>query len=90
MNEALRLKILEKYKTNAAFVKASGIDGSTLSKIINGIRKPTEDQKSTMARLLRVKKGILFAEGKDVPRPRVVLDRNDSGKGNGKGKDCHT
>lgn len=86
MNEALRMKILEKYRTNVAFAEASGIDTSTLTKIIKGTRKPTDEQKSTIARLLRVKKGVLFAEGKDVPRPRVVFEEK---KGNGKGEDCH-
>jgi len=85
MNEALRLKIVERYKTNVAFAEASGIDTSTLTKIIKGTRKPTDEQKSIIAMILRVKKHILFPEMNDVSKARVIFDEK---KENGKNKYC--
>jgi len=60
MNRNLKLKIVEKFGTSQAFSEACGIDSSTISKILRGIKEPTEDQKVIIAKTLRIRKDILF------------------------------
>lgn len=64
MNHYLRLKINEKFITYDRFAAAAGINGSTVSKLISGTRKPTESQKAIIAKLLKDEPDLLFP---DVP-----------------------
>lgn len=71
INKVLKTKIVEKFGTNRNFSRASGIDESTLTKILRGAREPTEKQKSLIAMILRVKKNTLFDKKNFVNFPEM-------------------
>jgi len=83
MNQLLRLKIVEKFETNQAFSDASGIDKSTITRIIHGDRIPTEEQKKLIAKLLRMKKDYLFPPDDVAPSIKIMV--NEPKVANGKG-----
>jgi hypothetical protein len=60
-NEKARQLIKEKFRTQEVFSVASGIDEGVISKILRGIRKPSNTQKETFERLLGVSARELFS-----------------------------
>ena len=60
MNKILRVKIVEHFSTQEKFAVISGINESIISKLIREIRKPTEQQKTILSKLLKTDKTILF------------------------------
>lgn len=59
-NSALRLKIVERFRTQERFAVRSGINEAVVSKIIRGLREPTEKQKKIFSKLLKAPKDKLF------------------------------
>ena len=51
-NKRARKLIKAKFRTQEVFSAVSGIDEARLSKILRGIRKPTDDQKVIFEKLL--------------------------------------
>lgn len=60
-NKRARKLIKDKFRTQEVFSAVSGIDEARLSKILRGIRKPTDDQKVIFEKLLEA--NDLFQEG---------------------------
>ena len=54
-NKRARKLIKDKFRTQEVFAAVSGIDEARLSKILRGIRKPTDDQKVIFEKLLEAK-----------------------------------
>ena len=59
-NKRARKLIKDKFRTQEVFSAVSGIDEARLSKILRGIRKPTDDQKAIFEKLLNA--NDLFSE----------------------------
>jgi transcriptional regulator with XRE-family HTH domain len=58
----IRLEILKRYGSQELFAIASGLNETVLSKILRGVRQPTEQQRQTFARLLEIPADQLFGE----------------------------
>ncbi len=56
----VRLKIVERFRTQEIFSAKSGINEAIVSKIVRGIRQPTEEQKKIFERLLNTPAKELF------------------------------
>jgi hypothetical protein len=56
----LRLKIIERYETQEKFAVRSGINEAIVSKIVRGLREPTEKQKAIFSKLLKTPVADLF------------------------------
>jgi transcriptional regulator with XRE-family HTH domain len=54
VKNAIRVEIVRHYGTQELFAQASGIAEPTVSKIVRGIRPPTEDQRKIFKELLGV------------------------------------
>jgi len=61
-NKQVRDLIRNLYRTQEIFSVVSGIDESRLSKILRGIRKPTQEQKTIFEKYLEVPASDLFPE----------------------------
>lgn len=61
-NDGLRLKIIEVFGTQEKCSAISGIHEGTISKLVRGIKSPTDFQKRTLARYLKVKAEEIFPE----------------------------
>jgi hypothetical protein len=59
-NSPLRLKIIEQFGTQERFAVESGINEAVISKIIRGLREPTEAQKEIFSELLDTPVNELF------------------------------
>lgn len=59
---ALRLEIVRRYRTQERFSVCAGLDESIISKIIRGVKRPTEQQRQIFARLLETPAEKLFGE----------------------------
>jgi transcriptional regulator with XRE-family HTH domain len=64
MNKVLKLKIIERYGSQAEFVaqNINVIDEASISKFIHGRRIPTEKKKRLIAAALNVKVDEIFSE----------------------------
>ena len=56
----LRLKIIERFETQEKFAVRSGINEAIVSKIVRGLREPTEKQKAIFSKLLETPVAELF------------------------------
>lgn len=61
-NKRARKLIKHLFRTQEVFSAVSGIDEARLSKILRGVRKPTEDQKELFEKYLNVPANDLFPE----------------------------
>ena len=59
-NNPLRLKIIERFETQEKFAVRSGINEAIVSKIVRGLREPTEKQKEIFSKLLETPVAELF------------------------------
>jgi hypothetical protein len=59
-NTKARQLIREKFRTQEIFSVVSGLDEGVISKILRGIRQPTNTQKEVFERFLGVSAGDLF------------------------------
>ena len=60
MNFPLKMKILEKYGTQADFAVLVGLSESGLSRIIRGRKKPEQELKETISKKLGVVASEIF------------------------------
>ncbi len=60
MNIALKIAILQKYRTQTKFSQAVGLGETMISKFVSGARVPSEDQKKSMAMALGMRIEDLF------------------------------
>lgn len=58
--ETLRLRIIEYYGTQGRFAYETKIDEAVLSKMVNCIRDPNDEQVELLCKLLKTEAGILF------------------------------
>jgi len=58
--ETLRLRIIEHYGTQGRFAYKTGVDEAVLSKMVNCIRDPSEDQIELLCKLLETEADVLF------------------------------
>ena len=58
--KTIRLKIIERFETQEKFAVQSGINEATVSKIVRGLREPTEEQQLIFSRLLDTPIAELF------------------------------
>jgi transcriptional regulator with XRE-family HTH domain len=58
----IRLKIIERFDTQIRFANAAGISEGTVSKIVNGLKRPTDKERQRFALLLEVPAEKLFGE----------------------------
>jgi hypothetical protein len=58
----IKLEINKKYGTQERFAIAAEINETIVSKIIRGVKRPSEDQRQTFARLLEIPADQLFGE----------------------------
>ena len=56
----LRLKIIERFETQEKFAVRSGINEAIVSKIVRGLREPTEEHKAIFSKLLDTPVAELF------------------------------
>ena len=56
----LRLKIIERFETQEKFAVQSGIYKAIVSKIVRGLREPTDEQKVIISKLLETPVADLF------------------------------
>jgi hypothetical protein len=59
---AIRLEILKKFGSQERFSFAAGIDETIVSKIVRGVRRPTEHQRQVFEQLLETPAKQLFGE----------------------------
>jgi len=62
VNLALKMRILEKYRTQADFCQAVSIWPDKLSRIVHERIEPSEDEKQKIARALNCRVGEIFPE----------------------------
>jgi len=60
MRKFLRLKIIEHFDTQGRFAYETGIDEAIISKLVNGVRDPSDNQVDLFSSLLKTKADILF------------------------------
>ncbi len=60
MNIKLRLKIVEKFRTQEQFAVVSGISEAIVSKLIRELRRPTKRQREIISELLDTPAERLF------------------------------
>jgi transcriptional regulator with XRE-family HTH domain len=61
MNLILKISILEKFHRQADFAQKAGIEESLLSKIVNGRRSPTVEQRQAISKTLGIDASELFS-----------------------------
>ena len=61
-NKKAKKLIKNMFRTQEIFSAVSGIDEARLSKILRGVRKPTEEQKIIFEKFLEVPANDLFPE----------------------------
>lgn len=75
INDLLRLQIAIMYKNQTRFANASGIDNTTISKIIKGKRNPTKNQQKIISDLLKINQDLLFPQY-EIPTFKLELVEN--------------
>jgi hypothetical protein len=58
----IRLKIIEKFDTQIKFACAAGIDEGIVSKIVNGVKRPSDKQKERFSLLLGIPAEQIFGD----------------------------
>jgi hypothetical protein len=58
----IRLEIMKQYRTQERFAIAAEINETIVSKLIRGVRRPTEEQKQKFHKLLGIPVDQLFGE----------------------------
>lgn len=56
----IRSRIIEKFGSQEALAREIGVDSTQMSRIFNGWRKPTAEQREDIARLLDMEADYLF------------------------------
>ena len=62
MNRKLRVKIIERFGTQADFAEAANLDDATVSRVVRGRRELSLEEKARWAKLLKTETSVFIME----------------------------